>query len=407
MPKLRDVAGLAMAQRSHQLMDGHVVLSERPPSGVVDLRAHRLDGFGIDRLSLSFPLRGEPDPAIFENRSARLAPVVVDEVSGSVEQREHLTYGVNVPLTTKRPTMPVGGDPTRQQIKRPEVTSGVFVGAAQVGGGWWGKVESNPARFDDPDGCSLLRLDRLDEAAERMWSVVEQLDLGSSVDLEGAKVKRVDLARDFRDVRSPSGYVWGLLNIKRPYAKRQYVYSDPQRRNAQTLWAGSGAGGVRLYDQNEAYADKGAPRGSLRWEVEARGDWLARALKSQSITYGRLSVSRLVELAETRWEWSGMGIEVTSANDVVSKVKALVDVGGYPDDDGEWVKVTPALARGFLGQLLLGAQGLDLASAKATQSQHHKLQRYLGVTITPQLFAEFDSAPVGRLDWCTGQEIAA
>lgn len=361
---------------------------------VVDLRARR-PGFGVDRLSMSFPLAVAPDAARFLVPGAK-APRVQQSLRPDGESDR--TLSVNVPLTTK--TLDDG---------RSVETSSVFVGATLVGGRWWGKVESNPARIGDPEGCSLLQLDDLADVGSLMFDVAATI-LRPAEDVDSARVKRVDLARDFRDVRNPSGYVWALLNVKRPYAKRQFVYSDPNRNRAQTLFAGSGAGGVRLYDQFEAYAEKGAPQGALRWEVECREDWIGKGARSCAVNFGSLvgseGVSRLVSLAESRWEWSGMGNEVTSTSDVVSKVAAVVAAGGYPDGD-RWVKVTPAVARGFLGQLLMDVQGLDMRSSKTQQSQHHKLQKYLGVVVTPELFVERDSAPVGRLDWSTGTEIAA
>lgn len=358
-------------------------------AAVVDLRARRA-GFGVDRLSLSFPLAVAPDSARFEGGK------VLTGVS-HLGVRD-VQVSVNVPLTTK----------VDERTGRDVATSSVFVGAQMVNGNWWGKVESNPARFADPDGCSLLQLEDLYSVGQLMFDVATDL-VRPRGEVDAAKCKRIDLARDFRDVRNPSGYIWSLLNVKRAYAKRQFVYSDPGRSNAQTLFAGSGAGGVRLYDQHEAYADKGAPQGALRWEVEAREDWIGKGARSAATNFGALtgSVGRLVELAEQRWEWSGMGMEVASRNDAVSKVEAVVRAGGYPGDDGEWVKVTPAVARGFMGQLMFDSMGSNLRSSKAQQSVHHKLQKYLGIVVTPDLFAIADDVPVGRLDWSTGTEIAA
>jgi hypothetical protein len=347
--------------------------------------AGRRPGFGVDRLSLSFPLTHAPRPDRFDTVTSR-----------QVTDDDKLTLGVNVPLTWD----------VDSRVGR-QVTSSVFVGAAEVGGKWWGKVESNPARFADPDGCSLLPLDDLYGAAEQMWDVATDYLPMAACELEETRCKRLDIARDFRDVRNPSGFVWGLLNVKRPHARRQYVYSDPSRRNAQTLWAGSGQGGVRLYDQHEAYADKGAPEGSLRWEVEARENWLAKALRSESVTLGRMSTGRLVELAEQRWEWSGMGMTVTSTSDVVTRVEGLVSAGGYPDPDtGEWRTFSAAKADRYLGMLLRESRGVNRRSCKDTAAEYTRIKRTLGLVITPQLFAEQDDVPVGRLDWQTGTEVA-
>jgi hypothetical protein len=347
------------------------------------------EGFGVDRLSVSFPLAGEPDREAFQ--------VVQDRRAHSDDTAGSATMGATVPLHLT----PVEG-------KRTKVTAGVFVGAAQVGGSWWGKVEANPSRFGDPDGCSLLPLDGLPGAVQTMVDAASSLGLRSTESVEDWRVKRVDLARDVRGVPDPSGLLWGLLPLHRPYARHQTVWADPSHRGAQTLWVGSGAGGCRLYDQHEAYSDKGAERGSVRWELEARDEWISREVRAGGANVGAVLEhrDRLVSLAMKRWEWSKMGATVTASSEVIAKVEALIQVGGFIHD-GQWVKFTPARAKSFLGALLMASHGRSGVAAKATNAYHAKVLAHLGVVMSPRLFAEQDDAPVGRLDWHSGEWVAA
>lgn len=109
----------------------------------------------------------------------------------------------------------------------------VMVGLRTVAGAPWGKVECNPARFADPDGCSLLEPRQLPAALSVMWAAAGAVTR-PTCGLDDARLRRVDVARDFRGVTSPALYVEGLGPVKRPYARRSFTYNDPgpgQRRN--------------------------------------------------------------------------------------------------------------------------------------------------------------------------------
>jgi hypothetical protein len=273
----------------------------------------------------------------------------------------------------------------------------IFVGVTEVAGKLWGKVEANPSRFADPSGCSLLPLDRLQDACQVLASTA-QLVLHPGERVEQWRVKRVDLARDFRGISTPAFYVGGLLHVSRPYARRTYIYSDPSKGNAQTLWAGGKGGGCRLYDQHEAYAEKGAPPGSLRWEVEARGgngSWLERESLS---TVGDLvgNMMPLESLAARRWEWSGMGREIGSVMQAVVQVQGL--------------GLSEAKRQRLLGALL--EESCGIASTRAARSEtsieYRRLKKELGYVVVPAIDRLIDAgASRGRLDWDSGTEIAA
>lgn len=266
----------------------------------------------------------------------------------------------------------------------------IFVGAHEARGEVWGKLEANPARKHDPDGCSLLPLGELPSVARIMWNTGQEL-LAPGCTLPEARLKRVDVARDFREVSAPSTYVRGLAGVRRPYASRAYVFANPSRGMAETLAVGSGSGMVRLYDQHEAYAEKGAPEGSLRWELEARSRWLGRVDLERVGDWTEEAVS---DLARERWDWSGCGLEVSGTQAVIRRVL-----------DSE---LTPAKRERLLGRLLLTAHGFPTGGGRNTDYRYDQLVRDLGVLLAPEVLArEDDQQPTvsGRLDFDTGREV--
>lgn len=328
-------------------------------------------GFGCDRLSLSFPVRGVDDSEAWP----------MESVKARGTAGESWTRGRNV--TTH--------DPLTGEVGKVSV----FLGVTQINGELWGKVETNPSRFVDPAGCSLLPVAQVGVACMAL-AAAAQLHMLPSTNVEDWSVKRVDMARDFRGIGAPSFYVGGLLYVHRPYARRTYIYADPGKGNAQTLWAGGKGGGARLYDQHEAYSEKGAPLGSLRWEVEARGgkgSWL------EKVGIGRVSdlvhgAPGLTSLAEQRWEWSGMGREIGSVAEAVQHVQ------------GMGLSITKR--QRLLGSLLEEACGIKADVSKETEVEYRRLKRELGFVMVPAIDALVGAGAVrGRLDWETGTEVAA
>lgn len=273
-----------------------------------------------------------------------------------------------------------------------EVADGtsVFVGLAKIEGRLFGKVEANPSRFRDPQGCSLLEVDKLGGAVELMATVASKF-LEPAGPVETWKVKRVDVARDFSDVSSPSYYVRGLAGVHRPHARKTGLFNDSTRAGAQTLMAGSKSGIARLYDQHAAYGEsKGAIEGRVRWEIEARSAWLERLAGISTVQ--DLTGEALRTLAIERWEWSAMGVEVKATDAVVEKVMRAVaqDV------------MTMREARGFLGWMMMSSRGVSGLEGKETMAKYRRWTRELGVTLAPE-----DTAGVfvGRLDFESGREV--
>jgi hypothetical protein len=206
--------------------------------------------------------------------------------------------------------------------------------------------------------------------------------------LRDARVKRLDIAGDFQGVEEPTFYIRGLAPMKRPYARRQYVYNNPQRGNAETFWVGSGAGGVRLYDK--AQENPAAPEGTVRWECECRSDWLERIAGIRVVE--DLSDEKVALLAADRWEWSAMGREVSATDRVVEKVIRS--------------ELSPAKQRGFLGHCLMESRGVSAPMGKATAAAYRRLQRDLNVVLDARMFDGGRGAGfVGWLDYEAGKEI--
>lgn len=314
-------------------------------------------GVGIDRLSISFPVKRWAEPSRWDSHQYRYAD------------------GRQTVAATIRPT-----------DSGPEV----MVGVQTVNGRPWGKVECNPARLYDPEGCELLPPRLLGAAATVLWAAGRELT-EPDCSADEARVTRLDVARDFRGVTSPTLYVDGLAPLRRPYARRSFTYHDPQRANAQTLFVGSKAGGVRLYDQHAAYAHKGAPEGSLRWECEARRDWLARFGVRQA---GELDAVAVAELAADRWEWSRMGETVTGPVNAVQVAMAAVASG----------EVKRSVATRLLGEMLVQSFGYERQTHRATDWRHRELIGRLGLTTGALWSDDLSRQAVGRLDFETGTE---
>lgn len=306
---------------------------------------------GVDRLSVSFPLDGfEQDPTAWSSMSVR----------NPGTDLENTTYGTMV--------------------------EGVFVGVMQhpvQPGVWIGKMETNPARVLDPDGWHGLPAARLREAVGVMGGRVSQL-VQPAADIDESRVKRLDVCRDFA-TENPAAIVRGLGPVHRPWSRRNLVHFDPARSGAQTLMVGSASGIVRLYDK-AAETNGRAPEGTLRWEVEARSQWLS--------TYGGIKkLSDITEdtvkaLAEDRWRWSAMGQTVASQNEMVQRVMANPEI-------------SPTVKSGLIGYLTMQSMGCAYQKSSATVAKYRKLAKEMNLAWDP----DPDGFEAARLDWERGIEI--
>lgn len=320
--------------------------------GNVGKNSHRVTegSYGIDRLSVSFPAR----------------------------------FAARDGWTTQTRKATGRGDQVSSSVQLECEGSAVFVGVQEVAGEVWGKVEGNPARMVDPDGFSLAPIDSIPTLARHMWDVATEM-VAPSCTLPEARLKRLDVARDFLDVGNPSLYVRSLVGVRRPYAKRAYVFSNPSKGNAETLGVGSGSGMARLYDQHQAYGEKGAPEGSMRWELEARDRWLSKVDLER---VGDWNAEAVADITAERWTWSGCGLEVAAVDAVIEKVRRA--------------GLSEAKQQRLLGRLLLQAQGFPVGGDRKTAAEYDRLIRDLGVVLPA---TETASTFVGRLDWASGTEV--
>ena len=224
-------------------------LTERETSQILGIA-------GIDRISVSFPVES------FDHR-----PESWDQVTTRLKgtSNESVKYGTGLSLGKDLPT--------------------VYVGVADVksAGQAWGKVEFNPARVFDPAGWELAPVGSVrSSVVDAVAKALDVLD-PAVMDVDEMRVSRLDVARDFQTEHSEF-YVRGLAPVHRPWARRNLVHYDPNRKGAQTLMVGSGAGVVRLYDKaaETAGKERQAPPGTLRWEAECKADWVRK--------YGDVSV---------------------------------------------------------------------------------------------------------------------
>lgn len=315
--------------------------------------------FGIDRLSLSFPLRSwETDPTAWHQVSTSMP--------GTPKASERLGASLRLNDECK-----------------------VFVGVATVPetGQTWGKIEFNPSRAVMPEGHGLLGAMSLPPVVDQAVDMASSLLEPAVPDAGAMKVRRLDVARDFEGITRPEFIVRGLGPVHRPWARRNLVHFDPARQGAQTLMVGSGAGVVRLYDKNAETG--GEAPGVLRWEVEARRDWCQNYGSIE--TLDDVDASTVEQLGRDRWEWSAMGTEVTALESVVEKVMRS--------------GLSFAEQRGVIGYLTMVAAGADVRAASATHAKYRKVAKRIGVTVDPGSLSDDESGFRARLDLDAGREV--
>ncbi len=334
----------------------------------------RASGVGVDRLSLSAPVRD------FE-RDPRAWNTITDNLPGSDQGR--VSHGVSVPWRN----------------------GSLYVGAQVIRatGQTVGKIEFNPSRASeepgaghstrsDPkcseqppaSGVSLATAETARRTAAEAWELAGELVEWSGPQ-EGARVRRIDTARDFEGVADGGALIRALAPIHRPWARRNLVHADPQRNGAQTLMVGSGAGVARLYDKH-AESKGRAPEGTLRWEAECRSDWASKY--GGIVRFEDLTDARVTALATERWGWSSMGVEVAGMRRVVEKVRAS-DLSGREQAS-------------FLGWLVLESSGQAWEAGSATLAKYRRLQRELAIAVD-----DLDQGETfySRLDFETGREV--
>jgi hypothetical protein len=149
--------------------------------------------------------------------------------------------------------------------------------------------------------------------------------------------------------------------------------------------AGSGAGVVRLYDK---FAETGGqvPKGTVRFEAEGRA-WVQPFVRHLA----EVTSENVGLFATDRWDWSAMGVEVAvGLSDCIDRVSRS------PESE--------AVQQRFLGWLMFQAAGRSVSLSNDAASKYRKMQRELGIVVSPELFEETSSC-TRRLDWESGREV--
>ena len=325
-------------------------------------------GVGVDRLSVAFEVRDfDPDPSAWRSYAQSF-------VAGELASE---SFSASVPVDGAAPvfvgvTVPVA-----------RLSGGVVPGQGPV----YGKIEFNPSRFVDPAGFGLASLvDCLDVFPSVLAAAGVVVEAVHSDDLDSYSLRRVDVAKDFHSVVSPSALIRGLAPIPRRWARKNLVHADPSRNGAQTLLVGSKSGSARLYDK---CAETGglAPVGTVRCEIEARVDWVRKY--GGVSTVADLHKLGLEELGRNRFEWSAMGVEVKSTNGVVD----VVAQSG----------LSPREQANFLGWLMTQSTPHAYVPASSTLAKYRKLQRELNISLGGDVRDVVGFST--RLDWDSGQVI--
>ena len=223
------------------------------------------------------------------------------------------------------------------------------------------RLEFNPSTVAGRNLCSF---DQLPTALSEVLRHVD-LELGiltHPTDVERAVVERVDVTRDFAadDARR---LIQLLTPLKRAYATRLELHYDLKLLLVSGVVAGNKDSHVKLYVRDGRLA-RYPDLDWLRFEVQARGDWLkylhaAEPGRSKLVTFGELTSGACERLLADRWAWSRFG-------------------SPYTADDGWWRLVLDELgqsrARALAGYMYALVHQVDLGYQDHTNHEHlHRL----------------------------------
>jgi hypothetical protein len=341
---------------------GKVSLSNRRETSVLK----KDSAIGIDRCSVSFRLQdfdAEPSKWASHQRGYSEGEPVSETFSAQVKIGPGVSAFVGV--------------------RRLDVTRGIGLGGVDVAP-VFGKIEFNPSRFVDPDGSSLATVDQTFDSLQLAVDAAATLVTPFLHDgLSSFRLKRLDAAKDFRSPIPPAALIRGLAPIPRKWARKNLVHADPSRNGAQTLLVGSNAGAARLYDKF-AEAGGNVEPGTVRCEIEARGDWLHK--------YGGLRTMDDLRkvgvggLSRDRFEWSAMGVEVVSSMGVVDALSQT--------------DLTPREQTMFLGWLVNQSSPYAYVPGSKALAKWRRIQRDLNIALGPDAVSSVGFS--SRIDWDSG-----
>lgn len=241
----------------------------------------------------------------------------------------------------------------------------------------------NPSRLVDPFGiglCSPLDVSCL------VAEVLDRSNLRSRLlgEVDEIKVRRIDIARNLRGIRHPWLYLRNLHPIPRRWCTKATLIAGSSG-HLETLSAGSKSGGhVILYDKHAEAPDR-APRGTMRFEVQAR-TWAGRFGGIETV--GDISGFSARRLVKNRLKWFGLESELMYMQTAVDRIL----------DSQYSTRTQIQLLRHLSAQI----HGRSPSGTPATVRKYDSLIRDLG--IAPVLEGSME-ALVTRLDFKSGGEI--
>lgn len=280
--------------------------------------------------------------------------------------------------------------PTTSEL---QLDNGVVVNARHVQG-----APCVTASFPVP---AWLRGDnRFAASAEETRAVVRdfaahlRLLLGLDDAADTARLRRLDIARDFTDVPEPARLLEELSRKPPGYGMRTELHRDLAHQGAQTVYRRNTRWTSRLYHRGEMYRDtaRGSDRernlslatseqGVVRFEVELR----ARALSYRGLTYpSSLHDDGLWRLAQIHWRRSAFDHRVGADECRLTRM----------EDELDWKQ------RGLVREYLLSPARCQAEMAPGTSRKARALAHRFG--LTPADLTSAGEVPAGRLDLDAG-----
>lgn len=332
---------------------------------VIEPRGASPEGWGVDKLACSFPI-------IDFQRDDQLWGSHKDRPLGDTFEK-HQRYTV----------LTLG----------PEASLLLSVFWAPAQKQYYARFEFNPSRLVDPTGAGLCAVTDLPFALGMAWEALSQL-VRPQMEISQAKIRRLDVARDFFPVLDCTSYLTGWRQIPAPYS-RKWVEYDSKTGRPQTLYKGTKTAGlVRAYDKHAESPAKTTP-GTFRVEVEAHEQWCK--------TYGGiervedLSTASGLRLLANRFEWAGCSTSVSGQSEFMTRLGRLTDKHGKP-----WPRAKKAT---FIGEQLLVAQGVAEKLPKERKAEYNRALRITGIPSLADLAGLGGNRPTVHLDFETGREV--
>jgi len=250
------------------------------------------------------------------------------------------------------------------------------------------------------DGENVLPVDEdelLDGLSDLYDDACRYVQVSRGHLFEESKVIRLDMVRDFQNVKDQTVLLDGLGRLDHPGRSKVRRFNDPSKGQAETLRVGPRAWACTLYDKA---AESGtAPPGSLRFEARLHHDQLTSKFASSNGGHVQVVadlVDRSTALARAQRAWFGRaGFDASVApRDVIGQ---LVRNSG----------LSPVRQGSLWAYLTLPGFGPSLH--RNTRRRYRQLAQGLGVA--PAWFHADDTvrpiAQVYRLDYDAGTSVAA